>query len=214
MTGAVAALAVALIGLVAPARAGFVTLQVTVDDPPGAPAFAFTPDSISTAVDMDSRVHWERGVDGDARHSIRQNAGLFHLRPTLGVIDFTRDFSAGRFPYYCEIHGSPGRGMDGVVRVAPGSDLDPEPVLAFTVEWAQEESRDTGGLFDVRYRRQGATRWTIWKNDTRGFEAVFGASDRPVRVVAGRSYEFQARSMKIRDPDKRSGWSPVLVVTP
>jgi hypothetical protein len=207
----VAAVALAAyLAAVMPAQAGFTVHEVAVDDPPGAPAFAFTPDSINTTL-PDGRVHWERGTDGDAEHGIRQDAGLFNLDPTFGVIDHELRFSAGKFGYFCPIHGSPGRGMDGVVRVAPSFDSDPPSVPAFTVRWAWEESRDTGGRFDVRFRRQGATGWTLWKNDTTGFKATFGVDDKPVRVVDGRVYEFQARSEKLNKPKKRSGWSPVMV---
>jgi len=211
--GAVAAV-VALAAFAVPARAGFVVHEVAVDDPPGAPAFAFTPDDINTTLPS-ARVHWERGVDGDAKHGIRQVAGLFNFAPWSGpVIDYQLFFSAGTFRYYCPIHGSPGRGMDGVVRVAPAFDSDPQPDPAFTVRWAQEESNDTGSRFDVRFRRQGANGWTLWQNDTAQHEGEFGAGDDPVRVVAGRVYEFRARSEKATNTDKRSEWSPVLVATP
>jgi hypothetical protein len=206
----VAASLAGLLAFAVPAEAGFVIHQVAVDDPPGAPAFAFTPDDINTDL-PDARVRWQRGVDGDAEHGIRQTAGLFNLASTSGPIDYQRFFSAGTFRYYCPVHGSPGRGMDGVVRIAPDFDSEPEDVSAFTVRWAQEESRETGARFDVRFRRQGADRWTTWKNDTLAFEDEFGVDNRPVRVVKGRVYEFKARSEKRKNPRKRSGWSPVMV---
>ena len=205
--GAVAAL------LIAPAvsSAGFTIEEIAVDDPPGAPAFAFTPDDISGP--LNQAVRWSRGVDGDARHSVTQVDSLFRLPPTKEPIDFMLRFSAGTFPYFCEIHGSPGRGMDGIVRISPGVDTDPEGAN-FDVDWANDEALQTGELFDVRYRRQGASKWKRWLRNTPLDGEEFGLANEPERAVTGRTYEFQARSKRADDPRKRSGWSPVLVVTP
>jgi plastocyanin len=209
---AAAALAAAALLLASPAQAGFIVTQVSVDDPPQGAAFAFTPDRVDLDVGADARVGWTRVDGGDAKHSITQADGLFRMAPTLGEIDYTRHFSAGTFRYFCEIHGSPGRGMDGVVRVAPSEDVFDDPDPPFFVRWGNEESRETGDVFDVRFRRQGASRWTVWKERTSRHQGFFGGGDRPVAVVPGRVYEFQARSLKSRAPEKRSGWSPVLVV--
>lgn len=199
--------------LIAPALsgAGFPIEEIAVDDPPGAPAFAFTPDRVN--VPANHHVRWSRGVDGDARHSVTQVDRLFRLPPTREPIDFMLRFSAGTFPYFCEIHGSPARGMDGIVRVTPESDTDPVGAN-FDVRWASDEGLETGELFDVRYRRQGASKWKRWFRNTSLDQAEFGLANEPERAVAGRTYEFSARSKSGEDPRKRSGWSPVLVVTP
>jgi plastocyanin len=209
IAAAAAALIAAIPLFAGVAQGGIPSREIAADDPPGAPAFAFTPDDVEATIAYE--IHWSRGVDGDAKHGIRQTAGLFGLAPTLGEIDFTRKPSAGTFRYFCPIHGSPGRGMDGVLRVAPLFDSDPSNEPGFTIRWANEESRDTGGRFDVRFRRQGGSEWTMWKNDTKRDQGEFGVGDEPVTVRPGRMYEFQARSEKLNDPSKRSGWSPVLV---
>jgi len=209
-----AAVCVAVAGLLfAPAvsGAGFTIEEIAVDDPPGAPAFAYTPDRVDAPVGQ--RVRWSRGVDGDARHSVTQVDRLFRLPPTQGPIDFMRRFSAGTFPYYCEIHGSPGRGMNGVVRVPPGVDTDPLGAN-FDVFWIFDDLRETGELFDVRYRRQGTSKWKRWLRNTPLEEAEFGLENEPERAVAGRAYEFSVRSKDGGEPRLRSEWSPVLVVVP
>ena len=209
-----AALCVAVAGMLAsPAvtRAGFTVEEIFLIDPPGTPPFTFSPERLD--VDAFQQVRWSRGVDGDRRHSVTQDDKLFRMAPTRGPIDFTRKFSAGVFRYYCEIHGSPGLGMNGVVRVTPGVDTDPLGPN-FDVDWADDETLDTGELFDVRYRRQGASKWKRWHRNTPLVSAEFGLNDEPERAVAGRAYEFSVRSKDGNDPRRRSGWSPVLVVTP
>ena len=208
------ALAIAAVGLsvaAGGAGAGFTIEEIAVEDPPASAAFAFTPDEISAPAYQ--RVHWSRGLDGNARHSITQEDRLFRLPPTKGDIDYQLQFSAGTFVYYCEIHGSPGRGMDGVVRVTPLFDTDPLGPN-FDVEWANDEILDTGEIFDVRYRRQGTSKWKRWFRNTALTEVEFGLGDEPERAVEGRSYEFQVRSKDGDNPRNKSRWSPVLVVTP
>ncbi len=210
-----ACLCVAVAGLLAaPALsgAGFIIEEIAVDDPPGAAAFAFTPDELAAPVGQ--RVRWSRGVDGDARHSVTQDDRLFRMPPFSGPnIDFMLRFSAGTFPYYCEIHGSPGRGMDGVVRVPPGVDTDPLGAN-FDVFWIFDDLRETGELFDVRYRRQGTSKWKRWIRNSPLESAEFGLDNEPERAVVGRAYEFSVRSKDGDNPRRRSDWSPVLVVVP
>jgi len=202
------ALSCALMMAPAVTGAGVIVEEIAVDDPPGADAFAFTPDRVDVLVN--GPVHWSRGVDGDARHSITQTDGFFRLAPTNGLIDFTRRFSAGTFRYFCEIHGSPARGMDGVVRVMPDADTDPLGPN-FDVRWAEDETLETGDRFDVRYRRQGASDWKRWERNTPLTKAEFGLGNEPERAVQGRAYEFTARS-KGNASGAKSGWSPPLVV--
>jgi plastocyanin len=209
-----AALCVAIAGmLAAPAvsGAGFTVEEISLIDPPGTPAFTFSPDRVDAPVFQ--RVRWSRSIDSQRRHSVTQDDKLFRLPPTREPIDFTRKFSAGVFRYYCEIHGSPDGGMNGVVRITPGVDTDPLGPN-FDVDWADDETLDTGDIFDVRYRRQGASKWKRWLLNTSLVSAEFGLDNEPERAVAGRAYEFSVRSKDGDNPKKRSGWSPVLVVVP
>ena len=209
---AVVSFAVAgVLAIPAGSGAGVTVEEVSLVDPPGTPAFTFNPDRVDASVFQ--LVHWSRGVDTDRRHSITQEDRLFRLAPTREPIDFTRKFSAGVFRYYCEIHGSPGQGMKGVIRITPDFDTDPLG-HNFDVDWADDETLDTGEIFDVRYRRQGAARWKNWHRNTPLVSAEFGLNNEPERAVAGRAYEFSVRSKDGDNPRKRSGWSPVLVVVP
>ncbi len=53
--------------------------------------------------------------------------------------------------------------------------------------------------------------WTFWRNDTAARSGVFGQNGQPVQVLAGRTYQFRARSQKtVRASPaagRRSGWS-------
>jgi hypothetical protein len=151
--------------------------------------------------------HWTRAPGAVHPHNVVQDAGLFSSgSPTSGPIDFTAHASAGSFHYICQVHA----GMEGTIKSRPA--LTGTSIPTIKVVWATEGT-DTGRAFDVRYRINGGD-WTIWKNDTRGLQATFGANDQPIHVQPGTTYGFQARSEKSRaKPNKRSGWSPVVSYT-
>jgi hypothetical protein len=164
-------------------------------------------------------IHWvwceDTGPDcpsaTDDPHNVREDSRLFVSGPPVtDRTTYTADFSAGTFHYYCEIHGSPTGGMDGVIRV----DLlhvDAPTGRPFTVRWAGPVT-ETGSAFDVRFRVDGG-RWRMWKADTQAFKGVFGRRDKPVRVRPDHEYDFQSRSQKsVSAGGRRSGWSPILEV--
>jgi len=153
--------------------------------------------------------HWQRATGSFSPHNIRQNFKLFRSgNPTTGAINYSVSASAGSYHYYCEVHGSPSGGMDGVVKVRPTFVADPAGA-PFTVMWALAGTT-TGNKFDVRFRVGTATTWTLWKNDVSTRSGVFGQNGQPVQVMPGKTYHFQARSEN--DPTKPSGWSPTLNV--
>jgi plastocyanin len=166
---------------------------------------AFDPDVVRVA--PGGEVSWlDAGSD---QHNVREDSKLFRSgEPTTNMDDFTVRFSAGTFHYYCEIHGSPRGGMDGVVRVAPTVRADPDG-LEFGVRWASDTS-NSGTSFDVDYR-VGSRAWETWKSRRSAVKAVFGRGDRPVALKAGTRYSFRARSRKGADV---SGWSPVESFSP
>lgn len=156
--------------------------------------------------------HWQRAAGSGGAHNVFQDAGLFRSGGlTSGPINFSISASAGSFHYYCQLHGSPAGGMDGVVKVQPIFNAAPSG-NPFTVIWA-DSATNTGKAFDVRYK-VGAGAWKIWKNDTSQFQAVFGQNMLPVPVMLGTTYQFQVRSEQASNHTKVSGWSPALIVTP
>jgi plastocyanin len=153
--------------------------------------------------------HWSRLVPASTRrHNIYQTNGLFSSgSPTNGPIDFSRNASAGTFPYICQVHAQ----MTGTIKAKPG--LYNFTSSQFDVIWASTTT-NTGKAFDVRYRVNNGD-WKIWKNDTTQTQAVFGANGKPVTVKSSKEYDFQARSEKsATKPKKRSGWSPIATRDP
>lgn len=171
----------------------------------------FDPDRATRDFETGPSFHWSRSIGSTNQHNVRQDDKLFLSgNPTTGPIELSVNGSAGSFHYYCEVHGSPSGGMDGVVRVRPGLDQAPDG-RPFTVIWA-DVNTNTGGAFDVRFR-VGSGDWRTWKNDTEKFQAVFGRNGKPIRVRPDKVYKFQARSEKASNHSKHSDWSPKLTVS-
>jgi len=197
--GTLSSLVLAL-GLAGQASAGGIT-EVAVNDN------SFSPDD---ALDLSFRFAWD--PTGDAMtsnpHNVRQDVRFFASgAPTTGDGDFEVLLpGAGTYHYYCEVHGSPTGGMDGVIRnylYSLSQDVDPGE--SRRVRWTP--AGDTGShTFDVQYRVDGGP-WKNWKKDTPKRRAKFGANNKPVNFNNARTYEVRARTQKNGNVRKRSGWS-------
>lgn len=151
-------------------------------------------------VKVGNSVRWTR-ASGSLPHNVHQTRGIFHSGPpTSGPIDFTRTFSAGKFPYVCQVHA--GQGMRGKVRV-PVKVIPDRYLGRPLVRWASKTT-NTGGRFDVQYQA-GAGKWKNWKQNVRGKKSVFGRAGSPIALEEGVTYRFRARSQKA---GRQSGWSP------
>jgi hypothetical protein len=153
------------------------------------------------------------GPGTDNPHNVREDHKLFYSgAPVEDRANFERKFSAGTFHYFCEVHGSPMGGMDGLVRVDLKTGPGPEG-LPFAVRWAGADTQ-TGKVFDVRYR-VGNQPWQTWRTDTSQFSAVFGKNGNPEPIDDTKQYDFRARSQKNAQADGAvSRWSPVLEFNP
>jgi plastocyanin len=204
LVGAAAAL------LAVPALAfGRATTTVTVE---AGGANAFGPQNVTESVGAGS-IHWQWDTNGStfASHNVRQDDKLFYSGKltTSEPAGFDVDPSAGKFHYYCELHGSRNGGMEGTIKIRPA--IFDQTAKSFGVRWSTG-SDDTGDAFDVRYRVDGR-KWKMWKNDVTRAKAKFGAKRKPVRVRGGHTYDIQARSEKKKKTKKRSKWSPRARVT-
>ncbi|MGI9021245.1 MAG: hypothetical protein ACR2G3_11105 [Solirubrobacterales bacterium] len=151
---------------------------------------------------------------GDHAHNVRQDRRLFYSGPPAVDDTFLISASAGTFPYYCEIHGGPGTGMHGTLRIRPAQVAmkTKRGVIQIGVRWAPD-SPQTGDQFDVQYRVEQGD-WKSWRKNTSKTEASFGSNDNPVDVKPGKTYRFRARSEVASNPSRASAFSPPLVVVP
>ena len=106
--------------------------------------------------------------------------------------------SAGKFPYHCTVHAGMNGSIAVRIRATAGS-----PARGWTLRWAASRAA-TGRAFDVQFRRAGTTTWQAFRTDTTAATGFFN------RRRSG-TYQLRARTTNLAtDPDKESGWSPVL----
>ncbi len=100
--------------------------------------------------------------------------------------------------------------MEGTIKVRPIVVTGTLTGTGFRVRWASATNKPTGTKFDVRYQ-VGSGPWTTWRNDTTAADGAFGAGNKPVHVMPGKTYRIQARSEK-QQVSQHSDWSPSLIV--
>lgn len=185
------------VGLLAPAASEAAAKDIGIGDD------FFSPKRVGVRVG--STVRWTRQTGSLNQHNVRQTKRLFRSGdPTLGAIDYTVVFSAGTFPYYCEIHRL--FGMSGVIRVPVRLAATPAG-RPFTVRWATKAS-NSGSIYDVQFRVAGGA-WRTWRSDVEALKGVFGKNGRPVTLKKGTKYSFRARSQHSVNARRVSRWSPV-----
>ena len=184
------------------------TTQVTVRDD------SFSPRE-PAVLKFGGRFNWVRAASSTGEHNVDQAAGLFKSGPPT-TTSFTPAHpysispSAGTFVYFCDAHRA--LNMVGKIKVRPIVETGTLTSTRFRVRWASSTSKPTGTKFDVRYQ-VGSGPWTTWRNDTTAADGAFGAGNKPVHVMPGKTYKIQARSEK-QLVSKHSDWSPSLVVNP
>jgi plastocyanin len=147
------------------------------------------------------------GPDTKDEHNVRQDDRLFRSGPASESFhEYQTDISAGRYHYYCEVHGSKSGGMAGTVRVRPA-------IEGAFVRWA-DSAAEANQRFTVEFRKQGARRWKRWKGATKAPRLEFGAQNKPVRVRPGQNYQVRVRTFLAGNRKKRSGWSPTVTFEP
>lgn len=154
----------------------------------------FDPENVTTSVGVES-FHWAWGPPAtNNAHNVRQDEKLFYSGGPATSGEFTLTPSAGTFGYYCELHGAPGVGMDGELRVKPTGSTNGKRA---SLVWATADS-DSGSQFDVR-QKVGTAKPKLVEEKTSEFEGSF-------RLRPGKN-RFQVRS---RRGKATSDWSPKL----
>jgi plastocyanin len=203
----VGVLVLAAAALMVPTLAfGASTTTVTVRDD------SFSPRTPAVAK-FGTKFSWVRAASSIGEHNVHQVAGLFRSgNPTTTSFTAAHPYaitpSAGSFKYYCDAHRS--LNMAGTIKVRPIVVTGTLTGTGFRVRWAAATNKQTGTKFDVRYQ-VGNGAWKIWRNDTTTADGAFGAGNKPVHVMPGQTYRFQALSEK-QQVSKHSDWSPALVV--
>lgn len=165
-------------------------------DPAKPPPFAVSPGAREVA--------WV-GPDTDLPHNIHQDKRLFRSGPpSTSVDEYQTNVAAGKYHYFCQVHGSKSGGMDGVLRIRPGfSASGPDTIGIF---WADSEA-ESKHRYRVEFRRVGANRWKVWKRGTAQTGDVFGDGD-PINANPDREYQVRVRTFVKGKKQRRSGWSP------
>ena len=188
----VALLVVLVIAVAAPANAAATTVTVR--------NFSFDPEVVTDQVG--GTVTWQN--ETGTFHNVASTQGMFRSGSAAPVFTYTRTFSAGTFPYMCEVHAT----MVGRVRIRPRLSSAPDGA-PFTVRWAGDTT-NTGSSFRVQYRVNGGE-WKVWRSSTTADSAVFGRNGAPVTVRRGTTYGFRARSQRNAN---NSSYSPIVSFTP
>jgi plastocyanin len=184
------------------------TSQVTVKDD------SFSPRQ-PAVLKFGGKFTWVRAANSVGDHNVHQAAGLFRSgKPTATSFTPAHPYSispsAGSYVYFCDAHRS--LNMVGTIKVRPIVQTGTLTSTGFRVRWASAGAKQTGSRFDVRYQ-VGSGPWKVWRNDTSAANGAFGAANKPVRVMPGRTYRIEVRSEK-QQVSKHSDWSPPLVVKP
>lgn len=160
----------------------------------------FVPNDVS--VEVGDLVRW-RNVDDIAPHTATEQHFLWRLTGDYGIPPFTgfgpgetreRNFEAGTFNYFCEVHGA--ESMSGVVRVPV--ELRQARGERVKAKWGTEELPE-GQVFDVQ-RRKGEKWQTVLKG-TRALKETFDSK-------VGKTEQFRARLREAADRSAASDWSP------
>ena len=190
---AIPILAAALLaGVALPAEAGS-PLGITVDDN------FYDPDQATTLMEEEGIIYfWGPGGTGTVNeHTVTQDKGLFKSGPPSADDSLELLISAGKFPYYCKVHGDD---MTGIVSIQPRLDNANPNTGDVEVVWAT--AKETGDRFDVQIRVVGR-QWKSFRSNTGQKSAQIFDLGPP-----GAAVQWRARSKLRSNPDKRSGWSP------
>jgi hypothetical protein len=168
----------------------------------------FAPGDVTSDFVQGSTFEWNRIDPGPDYHSVTSDDGLFDSGNPSGFTQFDLVASAGAYPYHCQLHGLPGGGMAGVVRVKPVASVT--DAGTFRVTWADTETT-TGRRYDARYKRQGRAGWEQWLRGSTKTSGEFADGNGRLVLRSGKTYLVEVRS---KGGGSQSGWSPPLSVVP
>jgi plastocyanin len=200
LAGAIAAAVTGTLLFASSAHAGFGTIGVGDD--------FFDPSADIEASLNGAQFFWAWNDDVDNDHNVRQDSKLFNSgTPTddPGAEFGSIELPAGKYHYYCEVHGSKDGGMDGNIEITPSADA-PSPDFN-PITWALDSSIRVGDRWEVQYKvNQG--KWKVWKKNTADLGANFGENDKPVNFSQVKVYKVRVKTKLAAHPDRQSKFSP------
>jgi plastocyanin len=175
--------------------------------------------SVLVTDDKFDEANWEAGLNGavvswdwakhlDHKHNVRQDTRLFFSgAPTKSPAESLGSFElpAGKYHYYCEVHGSKNGGMDGNIEITPSADT-PSPDFN-PITWALDSSIRVGDRWEVQYK-VGQGKWKTWKKNTADLGGNFGENDKPVNFSQLKVYKVRVKTKLAAHPDRQSKFSP------
>jgi plastocyanin len=191
---------------------------------------AFAPPAID--VNVGDTVTWTN-TDFLVPHTVTEDHGLFVLSGTYAVPlagpgfgprqKVARQFDAGTFHYFCEIHPVQMRGV-----VAAAMRLSSQPATRIRVKKKRRHGKlrkrkvrkrfnqvtavwgavqlPNGQVFDVQMKQGGD--WKTVRDGVTGLSGLFDGGKH------GTTSSFRARVRRDTDPGSASDWSPVASITP
>jgi plastocyanin len=191
---------------------------------------AFAPPAVD--VNVGDTVTWTN-TDFLVPHTVTEDHGLFRLAGTFGppltVGGFApgekvaRQFDAGTFHYFCEIHPVQMRAV-----VAAAMRLSSQPATRIRVKKKRRHGKlrkrkvrvrfnqvtavwgalqlPSGQVFDVQMKQGGD--WKTVRDGVTGLSGLFDGGK------SGTTSSFRARVRRDTDPGSGSDWSPVASITP
>jgi plastocyanin len=197
---------VAVFSFAAPAQAGFGPIGVGDD--------FFDPDTTTEASLGGGQFRWEWNDDVNSEHNVRQDNKLFNSgAPTddpnarFPANGDNLELPAGKYHYYCTVHGDETGGMDANIWITPIVNLSDTEAQ---IQWAFDNPIRVGDRWHVQYRRGTSGAWKTWKKKTATLAAAFGAGDKPVNFNPDKTYQVRAKTMLASNPDKQSKFSPPI----
>lgn len=206
-TGSLAAVAVGLALLwpaVAPAAPSSAAVDANGNPFTGGLGF----DPLSVTVRTGGTVTWTNTEPFVIPHDATENHGLWAVPPEGSIAagqSAGRSFDAGTFGYFCTIHGSDTMSGTVVVPIRKRS-VRRHGRRLVRLQWG-DGLPPPGQVFDVQFRKVGASNWKAFLRGTGNVGATLKPGD-PARGML----EFRSR---IRDADEAirvSGYSPPVTV--
>jgi len=202
LVGIVAATTGAALALASSAHAGFGPIGVGDD--------FFDPSTTIEAGLFGGVFSWQWNDDITNDHNVRQDNKLFNSGAPTDDTDTSFgsiELPAGKYHYYCTLHGSKNGGMDGNIEIVPlvGS---PSPGEV-PITWALDNDIRVGDRWEVQYR-VGNGNWKTWKKNTSALQGTFGANDKPVNYNETKEYSVKVKTKLASNPDRQSKFSPRL----